>query len=519
MDQSLTGKQFHRCLRNLILMTWTIPPVFGLSSLLYIDMFSSRQMQDILVSPIEPEFIIAWIVLATWYLPRILRPVREYLDKPAIANEEKVSHLLRIFPLYYWGAFITYLLLAPTSVMVSAIYFSDYIASPADWFRIHLVSLNVSIIVGLPIFFMILDLFGLVAGRLHIHKPHVTLKTKVFMIGALVPLLIDTMLVQYYWTRTGYFTVETFLVWLTLEFLAICGSFIFIRSFGQSLSPLQKLINKDIDTTPAQLSELVAKSTDELGVITTDYRQLLEELYAHRHELENQVLLRTQELTSINKELEAFAYSVSHDLRAPLRSINGFAHILFDNYANGIDEEAREYLKRIVDASARMSHIIDALLNLSRVTRSGLKREQVNLSKMASKILENQKQDKNERLIEIRILPDLITNADKHLAHILLENLLNNALKFTSYKTHTIIEIGEIRRDGKSFFYITDNGAGFDMRFADKLFQAFQRLHPQHEFEGVGIGLATVQRIINMHGGQIWAESKLGEGATFFFSL
>ena len=366
---------------------------------------------------------------------------------------------------------------------------------------------------------MILDLFGLVAGRLHIHKPHVTLKTKVFMIGALVPLLIDTMLVQYYWTRTGYFTVETFLVWLTLEFLAICGSFIFIRSFGQSLSPLQKLINKDIDTTPAQLSELVAKSTDELGVITTDYRQLLEELYAHRHELENQVLLRTQELTSINKELEAFAYSVSHDLRAPLRSINGFAHILFDNYANGIDEEAREYLKRIVDASARMSHIIDALLNLSRVTRSGLKREQVNLSKMASKILENQKQDKNERLIEIRILPDLITNADKHLAHILLENLLNNALKFTSYKTHTIIEIGEIRRDGKSFFYITDNGAGFDMRFADKLFQAFQRLHPQHEFEGVGIGLATVQRIINMHGGQIWAESKLGEGATFFFSL
>ena len=291
MDQSLTGKQFHRCLRNLILMTWTIPPVFGLSSLLYIDMFSSRQMQDILVSPIEPEFIIAWIVLATWYLPRILRPVREYLDKPAIANEEKVSHLLRIFPLYYWGAFITYLLLAPTSVMVSAIYFSDYIASPADWFRIHLVSLNVSIIVGLPIFFMILDLFGLVAGRLHIHKPHVTLKTKVFMIGALVPLLIDTMLVQYYWTRTGYFTVETFLVWLTLEFLAICGSFIFIRSFGQSLSPLQKLINKDIDTTPAQLSELVAKSTDELGVITTDYRQLLEELYAHRHELENQVLL------------------------------------------------------------------------------------------------------------------------------------------------------------------------------------------------------------------------------------
>ena len=369
------------------------------------------------------------------------------------------------------------------------------------------------------VFFLILDLFGLVVGKLQLHKPHVTLKTKVFMIGALVPLLIDTMLVQYYWTRTGYFSMETFLVWLTLELLAISGSFIFVRSIGQSLSPLQNLINKDADEAPAQLSALVAKSTDELGVITTDYRQLLEELYAHRHELETQVQLRTQELSTINKELEAFAYSVSHDLRAPLRSINGFAHILLENYSRDLDEDVRGYVQRIVDSSARMSQIIDALLKLSRVTRSGLEREQVNLSRLADSILEHHKQEKHVRVIEYRIMPNLMTHADKNLAHIVLENLLNNALKFSSKQKHSVIEFGLANKDAQSFFYIRDNGVGFDMRFADKLFTAFQRLHTQHEFEGAGIGLATVQRIINLHGGRIWAEAKPDEGATFYFSL
>ena len=519
MSPSLTGKQFHRRLRNLILVAWTVPPIFGLSFLLYIDLFTPQQMLAILKNPFEPLFNLGWVILAAWYLPRILQPVREYLDQPQAGNEAKVLGLLRSFPLYYWGAFIAYLILAPTSVMYSAVHFANYIATPVDWFRIHLVALIVSIIVGLPVFFLILDLFGLVVGKLQLHKPHVTLKTKVFMIGALVPLLIDTMLVQYYWTRTGYFSMETFFVWLTLELLAISGSFIFVRSIGQSLSPLQNLINKDADEAPAQLSALVAKSTDELGVITTDYRQLLEELYAHRHELETQVQLRTQELSTINKELEAFAYSVSHDLRAPLRSINGFAHILLENYSRDLDEDVRGYVQRIVDSSARMSQIIDALLKLSRVTRSGLEREQVNLSRLADSILEHHKQEKHVRVIEYRIMPNLMTHADKNLAHIVLENLLNNALKFSSKQKHSVIEFGLANKDAQSFFYIRDNGVGFDMRFADKLFTAFQRLHTQHEFEGAGIGLATVQRIINLHGGRIWAEAKPDEGATFYFSL
>lgn len=519
MDQPLTGKQFHRRLRNLILVTWTIPPIFGLSFLMYINLFSPHQMLGILRNPVEPLFNIVWIVLATWYLPRKMRPVGKFLDNPEAVSQARVLSLLRSFPLYYQIAFMAYTFLAPSIVMISAIYFSNYIATPIDWFRIHLVALIVSIIVGLPIFFMVLDLFGLVAGRLTLHKPHVTLKTKVFLIGALVPLLIDTMLVQYYWTRTGYFTTETFFVWLTLEILAIAGSLIFVHSIGQSLSPLQQLINKNAELVPERISSLIPKSTDELGVITAEYHDLLEELYAHRHELENQVQLRTQELTSINKELESFAYSVSHDLRAPLRSINGFAHILFDNYARDLDEEGREYLTRIVDASTRMSQIIDALLNLSRVTRSNLHRESVNISKLAGKIIESQHHDKNERLVETRILPDLMVNADKILTQVLLENLISNALKFTAYKKHTVIEIGEIARDDEQYFYIADNGTGFDMRFSDKLFHAFQRLHPQHEFDGVGIGLATVQRIIDIHGGKIWVESKPGEGTTFYFKL
>lgn len=519
MDQPLTGKQFHRRLRNLVLVTWIIPPIFGVSFLMYINLFSSHQMLDILRNPIEQIFNIGWIVLMTWYLPHRMRPVAEYLDNPEATNQSQVLALLRSFPIYYLSAFMLYTFMAPLIVMLSAIYFSNYIATPIDWFRIHLVALIVSIIVGLPIFFLVLDFFGLVVGRLQLRKPHVTLKTKVFLIGALVPLLIDTMLVQYYWTRTGYFTEETFFVWLTLEILAICGSLIFVRSIGQSLSPLQELIHKDKQQEPARISALIAKSTDELGVITTEYHQLLEELYSHRYELEKQVELRTQELTSINKELESFAYSVSHDLRAPLRSINGFAHILFDSYARDLDEEGRIYLQRIVDASSRMSQIIDALLNLSRVTRTSLHREPVNLSNMSRRILENLSHEKNERLIETRILPGLMATADKNLVQILLENLLSNALKFTAYQKHTIIEVGETQRDEKTWFYVADNGAGFDMRFSDKLFQAFQRLHSQDEFEGVGIGLATVQRIINLHGGQIWVDSRPGEGATFYFTL
>ncbi|MBI1422987.1 MAG: hypothetical protein GC149_05930 [Gammaproteobacteria bacterium] len=518
MEQPLTGKQFYNRLRYLILTSWVVPPVFGFSSLVYINMFTSREVVDILSSPIELLYIVIWIALAVWYLPYRLKPVSLFLDMPARHDENRVQDLLRSFPVYFWAAFLFYVLLAPASVILSAMGYSDYVFNPVDWLRLHLMALIVSIIVGLPLFFLILNLFGKVAPRLQLKKPHIRLKSKVFLIGALMPLLIDTMLVQYYWSRTGYFTRETFFVWLTLEILAICGSLIFVRSIGQSLSPLQTLIDKDSGMSHLGAA-LIPKSTDELGVITYDYHQMLEELDTHRHELEVQVDKRTQELTTINMELESFAYSVSHDLRAPLRSINGFAHILFENYARELDEEGRDYLQRIMDSSARMSQIIDGLLNLSRMTRTSLKLEKVDLSAMVAEILKTQKANKSERLIETRVLPGLTITADKNLIHIMLENLLSNALKFTAYKKHTIIEVGMTEKEGEPWFYISDNGAGFEMRFADKLFQAFQRLHPQYEFEGIGIGLATVKRIVNLHGGKIWAEAKPDEGATFYFRL
>ena len=160
MGQNLSGKLFHRRLRNLILVTWTIPPIVGLSFLMYLDIFTTSQMRDILFTPLEPFFNITWIALATWYLPRMMRPVCDFLDNPDSVPEARVLALLRRFPLYYLGAFMLYLLMAPTSVMVSALHYSDYIATPVDWFRIHLVALIVSILVGLPIFFLVLDLFG-----------------------------------------------------------------------------------------------------------------------------------------------------------------------------------------------------------------------------------------------------------------------------------------------------------------------------------------------------------------------
>jgi len=519
MVEQLTGKHFLQRLRLLTLVTWTIPPVVGLTFLMYLNIFTSAQMQEILFTPFEPLFNIAWIVLATWLLPRTLKLVADFIDNPGSVSEARVTARLRHFMKYYLGVFILYVLLAPTFVMFSALHYSNYIATPVDWFRIHLVALIVSILVGLPLFFLVLDLFGQVAHRLQLHRPHVTLKTKVFLIGALVPLLIDTMLIQYYWTRTGFFSTETFVVWLMLELLAIGGSVIFVRSISQSLSPLQDLINKDDRLTTEYMTALAPRSTDELGVIANDYRVLLAELNQHRHELEKQVEERTTELISINKELEAFAYSVSHDLRSPLRSINGFSHILLESYAKEFGDEARDYLERIVEASMNMSRIIDALLNLSRVSRSSLKIETLNISDMVNSILTSHQADLKEHLIETHVQPGLTVSADRGMTRILLENLINNAIKFTSCRDRPVIEFGKVEINKMHYFYVRDNGAGFDMRYADKLFKAFQRLHSQKEYDGIGIGLATVQRIVNMHGGRIWAEAEPDAGASFYFNL
>ncbi|MGD8576899.1 MAG: diguanylate cyclase, partial [Thiohalophilus sp.] len=291
----MSAHDFRKKLRNLILMTWNIPPVFGLTFILFINILNLDQLIGILITPLEPTFIIFWILFSIWYFGRFTKPVEDYLNNPVDELAENAAECIKKFPLHYWGLFLTYIVLAPTSVIVAAELYTDYVAQPIDWFRIHLVALIVSIIVGLPIFFLILDLFGRVMGSLPLSSPHVTIKTKVFLIGALIPLLIDTILVQYFWTRTGYFTSETFIVWLVLELLAIGGSLIFVKSFAQSLNPLEHLSTESRILSQDVIDKLLSQSSDEIGVLTKNYQRLLSDLKIQSEmlELNNRLLSKT----------------------------------------------------------------------------------------------------------------------------------------------------------------------------------------------------------------------------------
>lgn len=227
----------------------------------------------------------------------------------------------------------------------------------------------------------------------------------------------------------------------------------------------------------------------------------------------------TNQLTHANKELEAFCYSVSHDLRAPLRSINGFSKVLLEDYADKLDVQGKNYLQRIIAASQRMGQIIEGLLNLSRVTHAKIDQKRVDLSVLANTIVAELRQAQQDRCVEFVIGEGLIAHGDPQLLYVALENLLGNAWKFTRKCPQAKIEFGITQYDGKPAYFVRDNGVGFDMAFAGKLFGAFQRLHSATEFEGTGIGLAIVQRIIHRHGGQIWAEGAVDRGATFYFTI
>jgi PAS domain S-box-containing protein len=224
-------------------------------------------------------------------------------------------------------------------------------------------------------------------------------------------------------------------------------------------------------------------------------------------------------LAATNKELETFSYSVSHDLRAPLRSIDGFSQALLEDYRERLDEKGQDYLRRLRGASQKMGELIDGILKLSRLTRSEMHHEPINLSALAREIAGRLQETQPKRKVKFLIDKELTGSGDPQLLRVLLENLLGNAWKFTSKQPQARIEFSMERNNGKKAYFIRDNGAGFDMTYADKLFGAFQRLHDVSEFPGTGIGLATVQRIINRHGGSIWAEGAVGKGATFHFTL
>lgn len=226
------------------------------------------------------------------------------------------------------------------------------------------------------------------------------------------------------------------------------------------------------------------------------------------------------ELTAVNRELEAFSYSVSHDLRAPLRSINGYSQALLEDCWDRLDEAGQCYLQRIRAATERMGELIDDVLILSRITRSDMTFQPVNLSELAQDVLIDLRMANPDRQVDCHIQADVIAWGDSTLLKVLLLNLLDNAWKFTAKQPHARIEFGTTEDDnGKLLYFICDNGTGFDMTYADKLFGAFQRLHSVQEFSGTGIGLATAQRIVHRHGGKIWGESTIDQGATFFFTL
>ncbi|MEX1183462.1 MAG: ATP-binding protein [Gemmatimonadota bacterium] len=255
---------------------------------------------------------------------------------------------------------------------------------------------------------------------------------------------------------------------------------------------------------------------DELGLMAAAFNGMAAEVEHGYADMEERVRQRTAELEAVNHELQAFSYSVSHDLRSPLRSIDGFSQALLEDYGPSLDATARDYLKRVRGGAQRMGLLIDDLLQLARVTRQPITRNPVDLSELAAEILAELRKSEPDRAVATRIEPGLAAVGDPGLLGVALHNLLDNAWKFTSRTADPSIEFG--RTEGGAFF-VRDNGAGFSMEYADQLFTPFQRLHSMQEFSGTGVGLATVQRIMARHGGRVWAQAAVGIGATFFFTV
>jgi light-regulated signal transduction histidine kinase (bacteriophytochrome) len=295
-----------------------------------------------------------------------------------------------------------------------------------------------------------------------------------------------------------------------------------------TLSETQRAMINILDDAAEERGRLVDVQRALLNILD-DFEREQQKTERMNTELRDEVAVRSRAEKALrhskaateaaNKELEAFSYSVAHDLRAPLRSIDGFSLALIEDCAEDLQAEGKTYLGHVRDSAQHMSRLIDGLLSLSRLGRTAMHLERIDLVSVARAVFERLRRNDPDRSVELAIPAEMFVVADARLLEIVLENLLGNAWKFTNRLANAHLEVGRLPRAGPLIFFVRDDGAGFDMAYAGKLFAVFQRLHTPSEFDGTGIGLANVERIIHRHGGRIWGESEVGRGATFFFTL
>jgi len=305
------------------------------------------------------------------------------------------------------------------------------------------------------------------------------------------------------------------------------ATFNILEDFNQEKARLEDaqraLLNilDDFDVEKAKVEQanlMLQSKSAELNVANEELQRARDTLEVRVEQRTAELQQRTSELEAANRELESFSYSVSHDLRAPLRSMDGFSLALVEDYGDKLDDQAKEYLSYIRSSSQLMGRLIDDILNLSRITRAEIHLDRVDFSALAEEVAEELRRAQPERRVEFVIAPHLEALADRNLLRLVLQNLLGNAFKFTGSRPAARIEFGVTAGDEPAYF-VRDNGVGFDMAYANKLFKPFQRLHSDEEFSGTGVGLASVQRIIGRLGGRVWAEGHPGEGAVFYFTL